>query len=216
MKVLKSPSRSLRFFCLALFVVPLLYAHRSLGQIQNGSFENSFTGWTQTGFNTVLGPSWNPNAIGTDGIHAAAIGTFDVANSSLSQTIGNVGTGSYTIQFDWFADAEGIPNIAGALIVSAFRNGSSLATQTFTSMSGSVLKDGSKLFQAGSLPLSVPAGTGPITVTFADGSPNGGIRVDPVVDNIRLVPEASTQAYLFCGGLLGLVLRKLNTSVRRG
>src|SRR5258708_28610979 len=85
--------------------------------INNGSFENGFAGWNKNGFNTVLGPPWSPNNIATDGTHAAAIGTFDVPASSISQTVDTLVAGAYTIQFDWFPDAEGVPNMTGNLAV---------------------------------------------------------------------------------------------------
>src|SRR5262245_24002695 len=81
----------------------------------NGSFEDALTGWSQTGFVEALGPPRTSMPIGTEGARSAALGTFGVANSSISQSLAVKPGASYELRFDLLASALGTGGITASV-----------------------------------------------------------------------------------------------------
>lgn len=204
------------YVCVALFCVTASKLH---AQIVNGSFEangpgwsnNSGYGWSATSGIYYAGLPDNGRAIGTDGVRAASLGTFNVANDTLSQTVTLAPNTTYQVLFDWTANANGDFTKTGNLQLTV-KDGATgtLATQSYSStVLVGFLLNGANGFVSASLTFSTTSANLATTITFADITPGGGIAVDNVIDNVRLVavPEPRTTALSSVGLFLFAVLR---------
>lgn len=191
----------------------------SQAQIVNGSFEQNGPGWSNNsgyGWNATAGIYYaglpdNGRAIGTDGVRAASLGTFNVANDTLSQTVTLAPNTTYQVLFDWTANANGDFTKTGNLQLTV-KDGAAgtLATQSYSStVLVGFLLNGATGFVAESLTFTTAAANLATTITFADVTPGGGIAVDDVIDNVRLavVPEPASTALACAGFLLVASLR---------
>jgi hypothetical protein len=182
--------------------------------ISNGSFENGLTGWTTAGTVEVLGPTRTSMPVGTDGTHAAAIGTFDGPNASMSQVLSLSPNAHYRMTFDLHASGVGVGGLLGQVQVRITDGSSTYFSSLFSAISPAYLHNGADGFEAKEFYFFLPANVNSVTLTFSDASPNGGRSVDPIVDNIQLqvVPEPQTLGLLLLGAsIIALIRRKATT-----
>ncbi len=187
---------------LLLSFLALLNVH---GQtlIPNGSFESAMTGWTTVGSVEALGPPRTSMAVGTDGTRAAALGTFDSANASMSQVLYLSANQDYRMTFDLLASGVFVGGLTGSVQVLLWDGvGTIYSSNQFTSVSAPVLHNGAEGFEPQQFFFSLPAGITDATLTFTDVSPNGGGHVDPIIDTIRVTAVPEPQACLLL--LVGL------------
>ena len=179
--------------------------------IPNGSFEGGMTGWTTVGNVEALGPPRTSMPVGTDGVRAAAIGTFDDANARMSEVLHLTGNQAYSMTFDLLASGVGVGGLTGSVQVLLWDGALNVySSHVFSSISPPTVHNGAEGFVPEQLFFSLPSGVTDITLTIQDVSPNGGNQVDPVVDNIRLatVPEPGTSLFALAGLSGGIALRQ--------
>src|SRR5436190_1255891 len=85
--------------------------------IPNGSFEGGMTGWTTVGNVEALGPTRTSMPVGTEGVRAAAIGTFDDPNASMSEVLHLAANQPYSMTFDLLASGVGVGGLTGSVQV---------------------------------------------------------------------------------------------------
>jgi hypothetical protein len=179
--------------------------------IPNGSFEDGMTGWTLVGNVEALGPPRTDMPVGTDGTRAAAIGTFDGPNASMSEVLHLTGNQAYSMTFDLLASGVGVGGLTGSVQVLLWDGTLNVySSNVFSAISPPTVHNGAEGFIAQQFVFSLASGVTDVTLTIQDVSPNGGFQVDPVVDNIRLatVPEPGTCLFVLAGLSGGFALRK--------
>src|SRR5262249_32364755 len=144
-------------------------------------FEDGFTGWSAVA-SVVMGPPSQP-PLGVEGTHSASLGIFDVAGATLAQTVGVVGETNYSLTF-WFM-ANGAAGRTGSVRVGVEGPGGVLASQIFSERAVTLVN--SNGFVRREVMFETPAGTTAVRIRFEDVSANGGLQVDPVIDDVQLV-----------------------------
>jgi hypothetical protein len=173
-----------------MVVVSFLWGASAGAQIANGSFEFGLDGWNVLGYVSLVGPP-NRVPVGTDGSHALALGSFDVSSSSISQRLTLQPATQYRLTFDWYAWGDLVAGRTGIVSVVITNDaGTVLARQSFTNITGSFMPDGASGFISTSVLFTTAAGATDAVLSFLDASPNGGMGVDPIIDNVRMSAES--------------------------
>lgn len=151
----------------------------------NPSFETGGAdSWQVTGNVAIAGTELN--AIGTDGNYSLSIGSFNVPNTTLSQTI-NVNPGVYLFKFSWVLNGAGVPGRQANFAALVGSTGGILVSNYLSGVSGSLVAtaDGpafSTNFVTESYVFTVPEGVSQVTVAFHDKTSVTG--VDPILDEV--------------------------------
>jgi hypothetical protein len=161
--------------------------------LQNGSFELGLTGWT--GNNYGVGMAVNTRA--SEGTNSVGVGGGNATGSVLSQTFSVTPGTTYLVKFDLGTTGNiGLQSVTRVTVVSGTNI---LASQTFTDEAQG---GGMELnYQMQSLLFTVPEDVTAVTLSFADITPNGGVAVDAIIDNVRIeagavVPPVTVQPQL--------------------
>jgi hypothetical protein len=187
-----SDSDSQRTRLLAVFIVlSCLSSTLASAQITNGSFEDGASGWTFMGGLTIGGPPDLPPAVGVDGSRVASIGGGDIPNSTLSQTFPVVSGTSYVLSLATAAFGDNFPGRVGSVRVDLIApDNSVLASQSSTNVSPA-LSIGTNGFTRHAILFSTPDGVSAVTLRITDTSPNGGVAVDMMIDDVRIDQQAT-------------------------
>jgi hypothetical protein len=149
----------------------------------NGSFESGLSGWT---FNSgvVISPFVPSPFPASHGTNAVELGINNIVGSVLSQTSSVTAGSAQTLTFDILA--MGDPGRTGVVRVELnfLPTGGSIS-QSFTNAAKNTLP---LPFQNKSIPFTVPTSATNMVLRFVDLSFNNGIAVDPIIDNVRIVP----------------------------
>jgi len=150
--------------------------------VVNGSFETAAAGWTGTGGISILGP------FGVDGTHCVSLGGADIPNSTLSQTISVVAGSNYWVTFATAAGARGAGPVGSVRVDIIAPDNSVLASRSVTNVSPALLT-GTNGFTRANLSFTTPNNVASVTLRITDISPNGGVAVDPCIDDVRIYPR---------------------------
>jgi hypothetical protein len=185
---------------LELFVLmACLSSTLAFAQITNGSFEFGAAGWSSTGGLSILGPP-ALSAVGVDGTHCAGIGGADIPNSTLSQTFPVIALTDYVLSLTTAAGGDNFPGLFGSVRVDLIvPDNSLLVSQSFINISPGPLI-GTNGFTRHTIPFKTTS-VSAVTLRITDTSPNGGVAVDPFIDDVRVYQHAlsSTENLLVNG-----------------
>ena len=163
-----------------LFIAAIaLFPRVAAADLVNGSFEMGLTGWTA---NMV---SVNTSYPASDGTNVAHLGNQHLSGSTLSQTFGVAPGSTNLLTFD--IAAGGDPGRIGIIRVRVFSPDTDVVSQMFTNNARNTLPFP---FDSKSIIFSPPPGISNLTLIFEDFSPNNGVAVDPVLDNVRIIDVA--------------------------
>jgi hypothetical protein len=149
--------------------------------LDNGSFEFGLWGWNAVGSVGIVGPVVS-GPVGTDGQRVADIGLYDSVGSALYQDLQVKPGGSYKLRFDSAAISSraGMTSVVQIVVM---EGSNVLTTRTVTDYSPAQI-GGTNGFTERSLGFTVPAKIHSVRLGFLDQSPNGGVGVDALIDNV--------------------------------
>lgn len=176
-------------------------------QIVNSSFESGMTGWTVSANVGAYGPAIGQQARGTDGNHAAELGTFDSPNTYFYQSLSLSNPSTYAVSFHLGAASPSIGLIARVRVIASNAVAGVIGSNQYsvTSSGSAGLRSG---FITNTLQFTVPSGASPVILYFIDTTSSSG--VDPLIDQVSIavstpVPSGASNLLFNPGFEFGLI-----------